>query len=151
MDIDKSFRAAVKIIQSMPKIGPVFVGLNQQLRFYALYKIATKGDNDNEKPRMWYLEDRMKWESWYSMNGMNQTEAKKLYLKEMGDIVKEIYASGKIDDYAREYDEEFKKCSGKISEEDVNELMKFVYADETVTEEMKEKMHVYYKIFLANR
>lgn len=151
MDVDKSFKAAVKIVQCLPKSGPVYVGLNQQLRFYALYKIATKGDNHTEKPHMWRLENRLKWESWYEMNGMDQTEAKQIYLDEMGEIVKEIYASGKIDEYAREYDEEFKKCSCKISKEDVNELMKAVYADETVTEEMKKKMQVYYKIFLNNK
>lgn len=151
MDIDKSFQAAVKIVQSLPKIGPVNLGLYQQLRFYALYKIAINGDNNITKPHIWHLEDRLKWESWHAMNGMDQTEAKKVYLEEMGNILKEIYFSGKIDEYARDYEEEFKNFTNKLSEEEVNELMNFAYADETVTEEMKEKIHEYYNIFLEKK
>lgn len=150
MDIDKSFQAAVKIVQSLPKDGPVDVELGQQLKLYALYKIATKGDNYTKKPHIWHFEDRIKWEYWNDMNGMDKTEAKKAYLNEMGDIVKEIYASGKIDEYAKDHEKEFKKCTSKISKEEVKELMKVAYADDTVTDEMKEKMHMYYKIFQEN-
>lgn len=47
---------------------------------YALYKQATVGDNDKEKPGIFNMKDRYKWEAWENLKGKSQEDAEKEYI-----------------------------------------------------------------------
>jgi diazepam-binding inhibitor (GABA receptor modulating acyl-CoA-binding protein) len=50
------------------------------LELYALFKQATVGDNNTERPRMFDLKGRAKWDAWTSKKGMSSEEAEKEYI-----------------------------------------------------------------------
>ena len=50
------------------------------LELYALFKQATVGDNNTERPRMFDLKGNAKWDAWTSKNGMSSEEAEKEYI-----------------------------------------------------------------------
>ena len=50
------------------------------LELYALFKQATVGDNNTERPGMFELKGNAKWDAWTSKNGMSSEEAEKEYI-----------------------------------------------------------------------
>lgn len=53
---------------------------DELLKLYALYKQATVGDNDKEKPGIFNMKDRYKWDAWEAQKGKPQEEAEKEYI-----------------------------------------------------------------------
>jgi diazepam-binding inhibitor (GABA receptor modulating acyl-CoA-binding protein) len=53
---------------------------DQKLKFYSLYKQATEGDNNTEKPGMFSIKEKYKWEAWSTQKGKSQEQAKKEWL-----------------------------------------------------------------------
>ena len=47
---------------------------------YALYKQATVGDINTERPGMFDMKGKAKWDAWNSKKGMSQDEAKQNYV-----------------------------------------------------------------------
>ncbi|VDN90254.1 unnamed protein product [Brugia pahangi] len=84
---DVAFKAAVDIIQSMPKKGLVSISTSQKLRFYSLFKQGTNGRCNTPCPPMWHAVDRMKWRAWDALGSMNSLEAKKIYVIEFKNII----------------------------------------------------------------
>ena len=50
------------------------------LNLYGLYKQASVGDVNTERPSFWDLVGKAKWDSWNSLTGMTSDEAKNLYV-----------------------------------------------------------------------
>ena len=50
------------------------------LTLYKYYKQATLGDCDTERPSMFNMEGRAKWDAWTSVKGLSQEEAKTKYI-----------------------------------------------------------------------
>jgi len=61
---DAQFQKAVEIIRNLPKNSPAKVTQAQQLKFYSLYKQATEGDCNTQRPGMLDLTGRAKWCVW---------------------------------------------------------------------------------------
>lgn len=59
--LDEQFQAAVEIVQKLPKDGPVSPSNNQKLEFYSLFKQATIGDVNTERPGFFSLVEKAKW------------------------------------------------------------------------------------------
>merc|ERR1739840_11491 len=54
---------------------------NDELKeIYALYKQATVGDINTERPGMLDFKGKAKWDSWKSKEGMSQEDAKQKYI-----------------------------------------------------------------------
>merc|ERR1739847_207836 len=54
---------------------------NDELKeIYALYKQATVGDINTERPGMLDFKGKAKWDSWKSKEGISQDEAKEKYI-----------------------------------------------------------------------
>lgn len=51
------------------------------LRLYGLYKVATKGPVDSQKPWGFDFEAAAKWNAWKEASHLDQIEAKKEYIK----------------------------------------------------------------------
>ena len=50
------------------------------LTLYKYYKQATVGDCNTERPSMFNMEGRAKWDAWTSVKGLSQEEAKTKYI-----------------------------------------------------------------------
>lgn len=133
--ISSQFNAAVNIINSLPKEGPLHITIEQKLVFYSLYKIATIGDNTIEKkPPLWRLEERLKWNAWKTRNGLSPEDAKFMYVQEMGNVLKNIHTSGKTEELLKYPDEAF---INSFNREDINILLDAAKNDENTSEDMK--------------
>lgn len=51
------------------------------LRIYALYKQATQGDNEEEKPSFSDMVARAKWDAWEKLKGTDSDEAREQYIE----------------------------------------------------------------------
>ena len=59
------------------------------LKIYALFKQATDGDNDADKPSFTDLVARAKWDAWKKLEGTGADEAMHLYI----DLIDELHAA----------------------------------------------------------
>lgn len=58
----------------------------QQLRFYALFKQASAGDNDRPRPSMLDMTGCAKWDAWTAVSGMSADEARAGYVAALASI-----------------------------------------------------------------
>lgn len=75
-DLDAAFQAAYESSTSL-SARPDNATL---LKIYALYKQATEGDNDADKPSFTDIVGRAKWDAWSKLEGMGADEAKQAYV-----------------------------------------------------------------------
>ena len=57
------------------------------LDLYGYYKQATVGDVNTERPGMFYLKEKAKWDNWDSRKGMAKEEAEQKYIQLVKDIM----------------------------------------------------------------
>lgn len=60
---------------------------DEMLELYGLYKQATVGDNTKEKPGIFNMKDRYKWDAWEKLKGMSQEEAEKKYIELVDQLI----------------------------------------------------------------
>ncbi|KAK2174834.1 hypothetical protein NP493_772g02002 [Ridgeia piscesae] len=74
----KDFKKAAENVRKLAKTPPneVFAKL------YSLFKQATVGDCERDKPNITELKEKAKYEAWMSNKGMDREEAAKLYMEE---------------------------------------------------------------------
>ncbi|QIH04854.1 hypothetical protein [Dasineura jujubifolia toursvirus 2a] len=119
------FRAAVNVINALPEEGVIVPTIEERLKFYSLFKLATE-DREKllsiKKPRFWNIEDRLKWNSKKELldSGMTKEDAMYKYIHGIGDYLKNIYTSGNADKYLDGADLSFLK---KLTERDINILV----------------------------
>ena len=53
---------------------------DDKLEFYGLFKQATVGDCNTERPGMFDPKGRAKWDAWKAREGMSQDDAKEAYV-----------------------------------------------------------------------
>ena len=51
-----------------------------KLEFYALFKQGTVGDTNTERPGMFDMKGKAKWDAWKAKEGMSQDDAKAAYV-----------------------------------------------------------------------
>ncbi|KCV70931.1 2,4-dienoyl-CoA reductase (NADPH2) [Fonticula alba] len=56
---------------------------DKKLRFYSLFKQAKEGDVATDRPGMFDLAGRYKWDAWNSLKGTSREEAMRLYISEL--------------------------------------------------------------------
>ena len=75
--IDQEFETYSNKARNLP-----FQPSNDELsNIYGLFKQATIGDNDTDKPGFLDLKGRAKWEAWTSKKGISKVDAKKKYVE----------------------------------------------------------------------
>lgn len=85
-ELDDRFAAAAKGVQSLTK-RPDDEDL---LRLYALYKQATDGDVQGDRPGAFAMKDRAKYDAWARLKGTDPTKAREQYVK-LADRLKRTY------------------------------------------------------------
>ncbi|XP_042527135.1 acyl-CoA-binding domain-containing protein 4 isoform X1 [Dipodomys spectabilis] len=89
-DCHKQFRAAVSVIQNLPKNGSYRPSYEEMLRFYSYYKQATTGPCLVPRPGFWDPIGRYKWDAWNSLGKMSREEAMSAYITEMKLVAQKV-------------------------------------------------------------
>jgi acyl-CoA-binding protein len=76
-ETDKKFAAAAKDIQTLTKRPDD----EDMLRLYALYKQATEGDVQGDRPSAFAMKDRAKYDAWARVKGTDAAKAREQYVK----------------------------------------------------------------------
>uniref|UniRef100_A0A0K0FEC3 ACB domain-containing protein n=1 Tax=Strongyloides venezuelensis TaxID=75913 RepID=A0A0K0FEC3_STRVS len=79
--LEEMFLAAVKIIQNLPKEGPISTSNDTKLSYYSLFKQSTIGPCDQEQPSFWNVVEKYKWDAWNKLGSMDKETSMKKYLE----------------------------------------------------------------------
>ena len=74
--VSQLFEEKAKAVNELPTKPTT----EELLKLYALYKQATIGDCNTERPGVFNFKDRSKWDAWNNLKGMSQEEAEKEYI-----------------------------------------------------------------------
>nr|AAX85200.1 diazepam-binding inhibitor [Aedes aegypti] len=77
MSLDQQFNEAAEKVKTFTKRPSD----QELLELYALFKQASVGDNTTEKPGMFDLKGKAKWQAWSDKKGISQDAAKEAYVK----------------------------------------------------------------------
>jgi len=83
MSLDERFKAAADSVNAFSK-RPTDEHLKE---IYGLYKQATVGDINTQRPGLLDLKGKAKWDSWESRKGMAQDAAKEAYIATVDKLV----------------------------------------------------------------
>jgi len=86
MGLQEDFAASaekVKTLKSSPSDDDLKI-------LYGLYKQATVGDVNTERPGMLDFKGKAKWDAWSANKGMSQDDAKTAYVKKVEELVAKI-------------------------------------------------------------
>ncbi|XP_037267311.1 acyl-CoA-binding domain-containing protein 4 isoform X1 [Falco biarmicus] len=96
------FRAAVQVIQGLPRSGSYRPSYEEMLRFYSYYKQATAGHCQGPRPGFWDPIGRYKWDAWHSLGRMSKEEAMAAYVAEMKKVAQKIIDTVPMDEMTEE-------------------------------------------------
>ncbi|KXJ74126.1 acyl-CoA-binding protein homolog [Aedes albopictus] len=77
MSLDQQFNEAAEKVKTFTKRPSD----QELLELYALFKQASVGDNTTDKPGMFDLKGKAKWQAWSDKKGTSQDAAKEAYVK----------------------------------------------------------------------
>ncbi|XP_076212978.1 acyl-CoA-binding domain-containing protein 4 isoform X2 [Aptenodytes patagonicus] len=93
------FRAAVQVIQGLPRSGSYRPSYEEMLRFYSYYKQATAGRCQGPRPGFW---DPIGRDAWHSLGRMSKEEAMAAYVAEMKKVAQKIIDTVPMDETTEE-------------------------------------------------
>ncbi|XP_014740262.1 PREDICTED: acyl-CoA-binding domain-containing protein 4 [Sturnus vulgaris] len=96
------FRAAVQVIQGLPRSGAYRPSYEEMLRFYSYYKQATAGCCQGPRPGFWDPIGRYKWDAWHSLGRMSKEEAMAAYVAEMKKVAQKVIDTVPMDETTEE-------------------------------------------------
>ncbi|KAG8853896.1 hypothetical protein FRB96_007905 [Tulasnella sp. 330] len=107
------FQKAVDIVNALPKDGAIQTTNDEKLKFYSLYKQATAGNVDTERPGMFEFTAKAKWDAWHAIKDKPKDEAKAEYVDALKDILKKN-GSGDAEKFIKQIDEAAKHLAKRI-------------------------------------
>lgn len=91
-----AFEAAAKAIKDSGKEANMQkISNDEKLALYGLYKQATVGDNNTDKPSFIQLEAKAKWGAWEGQKGKSKDAAEKEYIE----LVRTLLTKYKAEQY----------------------------------------------------
>lgn len=81
--VSQLFEEKAKAVNELPTKPDT----DELLKLYALYKQATVGDNTKEKPGIFNMKDRYKWDAWEELKGKSQDDAEKEYIEFVDELI----------------------------------------------------------------
>ncbi|NP_001296805.1 acyl-CoA-binding protein [Zea mays] len=75
------------------KTLPESTSNENKLILYGLYKQATVGDVNTDRPGIFYQKDRAKWDAWKAVEGKSKDEAMNDYITKVKQLQEEAAAS----------------------------------------------------------
>nr|P0C8L7.1 RecName: Full=Putative acyl-CoA-binding protein; Short=ACBP [Hypsibius exemplaris] len=83
MSVEEQFKTSAEQVKKL-KSSPSDTEL---LELYSLYKQATIGDVNTDRPGMLYLKEKAKWDAWNGRKGLGKEQAQELYVKKVKELV----------------------------------------------------------------
>ncbi|KAL5237700.1 hypothetical protein ACI65C_005110 [Semiaphis heraclei] len=111
MSTEEKFAAAINVIRSLPKNGAYQPSKDLLLRFYAYFKQATIGPNNQPKPSFWDIINRAKWQAWYDLGDMSKENAMIKYVDELKKIVETMAYTNPVADFVSSLDSFYESVS----------------------------------------
>ncbi|CAH1731926.1 unnamed protein product [Aphis gossypii] len=111
MSTEEKFLAAINVIRSLPKNGTYQPSKDLLLRFYAYFKQATIGPNNQPKPSFWDVVNRAKWQAWYNLGDMSKENAMQKYVDELKKIVETMAYTNPVADFVSSLDSFYESVS----------------------------------------
>ncbi|KAG8855878.1 hypothetical protein FRB96_006700 [Tulasnella sp. 330] len=102
--IDGQFNRAVEIVHGLPKTGPIQTAYEDKLDMYSLFKQATAGDVKTPRPGIFDMLGRAKWDAWEKQRGLDQQQAKWLYVQTLQRVLRRYSDRTVARDLVRELD-----------------------------------------------
>lgn len=99
--MDDKFNKAVKIVQDLPKGGPIQPSIDEKLLFYKYYKQATIGNVNTARPGIIDFTGKAKWDAWHGVKDLPGKDAREKYIEELLKILSRV-----DDDQSKKYIEE---------------------------------------------
>lgn len=81
--VSQLFEEKAKAVNELPSKPDT----DELLKLYALYKQATSGDNTKEKPGIFNMKDRYKWDAWEEIKGTSQQDAENQYIEFVDSLI----------------------------------------------------------------
>ena len=82
-DLQEQFEQSAQLVKT--KTSPI--SNEDLLILYGLYKQVTQGNCTIAQPWAVQVEQRAKWDAWFSHSGMNKNEAMQKYIQKVNDIM----------------------------------------------------------------
>ncbi|KAM9520743.1 acyl-CoA-binding domain-containing protein 4 isoform 1-T1 [Guaruba guarouba] len=153
------FRAAVQVIQGLPRSGAYRPSYEEMLRFYSYYKQATAGRCEGPRPGFWDPIGRYKWDAWNSLGRMSKEEAMEAYVAEMKKVAQKVIDTVPMDETTEEmfryfeplYEvihdmprppEAFFKRKGELSQDDPASSLAPEHHEDALPREQQNEQHV---------
>ncbi|KAK4876424.1 hypothetical protein RN001_012846 [Aquatica leii] len=86
MSLHENFLKAAEDVKKL-KTSP---SNEELLEIYALYKQATVGDNNTDRPGLLDMKGKAKWDAWTGKKGLEQDKAKELYIAKVQSLIADI-------------------------------------------------------------
>lgn len=83
MESEKLFENAVRFVNNSKSID---IDNNTKLYFYSLFKQATIGNCNTERPSIFQIEKYAKWNAWNKLKNKDRNEAKIDYVKKLKEL-----------------------------------------------------------------
>ncbi|XP_031349750.1 acyl-CoA-binding protein homolog 1-like [Photinus pyralis] len=86
MGLNEDFQKAAEDVKKL-KTSPT----NEELlEIYALFKQATVGDNNTDRPGMLDMKGKAKWDAWTGKKGLSADDAKTQYIAKVQSLIERI-------------------------------------------------------------
>ncbi|KAI8048948.1 acyl CoA binding protein-domain-containing protein [Gilbertella persicaria] len=85
------YNKALHFVQNLPASSSFQPTKNQKLELYALYKQVSVGDINTQRPGLFDVVGRAKWDAWKKLEGMSVLEARHIYVEALLRIAAEAY------------------------------------------------------------
>ncbi|KAI7854557.1 acyl CoA binding protein-domain-containing protein [Circinella umbellata] len=89
--VGQRFNKALHIVQHLSPSSSFQPTKEQKLELYALYKQAAQGNVDTQRPGIFDVVGRAKWDAWKKLEGLNILEAKHRYVEVLLRVAVEAY------------------------------------------------------------
>ncbi|KAL0085883.1 acyl-CoA-binding protein [Phycomyces blakesleeanus] len=89
--VDQRYNKALMIVQNLPASSSFQPTKEQKLELYALYKQVSHGSIDTQRPGIFDVVGRAKWDAWKKLEGLNDLEAKHRYVDTLLRSATEVY------------------------------------------------------------
>ncbi|KAI8890437.1 ACBP-domain-containing protein [Backusella circina FSU 941] len=89
--INQRYNKALYIVQHLPASSNVQPTKEQKLELYALYKQVSLGDISTQRPGIFDVVGRAKWDAWKKLQGLSEQESKHRYVEILLQVATEAY------------------------------------------------------------
>ncbi|KAI8092493.1 acyl CoA binding protein-domain-containing protein [Halteromyces radiatus] len=89
--VNQRYNKALHIVQHLPVSSSFQPNKEQKLELYALYKQVSHGNIDTQRPGIFDVVGRAKWDAWAKLQGLPTLEAKHRYVETLLRVCAEAY------------------------------------------------------------